>query len=297
MKGTIETRSFSTNSNYSRKRGILCVVFSALSFSIMNTFARLAGDIPVMEKTFFRNFVAVIVISLILFKNKQRIVLKKERIPFLLMRSAFGTLGVMANFYAMDHMLMSDATIIVNLSPFFAIVFSTIILRERATWKQYALILIALFGSILVIKPTMGVFGNYVTFAALGCAVFSGIAYTMIRVLSQMGEESTTIVFFFSAFSCVTCLPAVLLNPVIPNLTQFVCLFTAAIFACLGQFFVTAAYRYAPASEISVFSYTQIAFAAIWDFVGFGQVSDLVSYVGYAVILGAAVMVSRRDNI
>lgn len=72
---------------------------------------------------------------------------------------------------------------------------------------------------------------------------------------------------------------------------QFFLLLAAAVFACLGQFSVTAAYRYAPASEISIFDYTQIVFAAIWGWLIFGQSADVLSYIDYGVILAAAVAV------
>ena len=53
-------------SMYNKKRGIFFIVAAAFNFSTMNMFARLAGDIPAMQKTFFRNLVAILVISTIL---------------------------------------------------------------------------------------------------------------------------------------------------------------------------------------------------------------------------------------
>ena len=39
-------------SMYNKKRGIFFIVAAAFNFSTMNMFARLAGDIPAMQKTF-----------------------------------------------------------------------------------------------------------------------------------------------------------------------------------------------------------------------------------------------------
>ena len=119
-------------SMYNKKRGIFFIVAAAFNFSTMNMFARLAGDIPAMQKTFFRNLVAILVISTILLLRRQRITVKKAHLPALLARSLFGTLGVVCNFYAMDRMLLSDATILIDLSPFFVILVSSLLLHEKA---------------------------------------------------------------------------------------------------------------------------------------------------------------------
>ena len=43
-----------------RYKGILYIVLSAFCFALMNLFVRLAGDLPSIQKSFFRNFVAAI---------------------------------------------------------------------------------------------------------------------------------------------------------------------------------------------------------------------------------------------
>ena len=53
---------------------------------------------------------------------------------------------------------------------------------------------------------------------------------------------------------------------------------------------VTAAYTYAPAREISVYDYTQIMFSAIMGLLVFGQLPDMLSFVGYCVIIAAGVI-------
>lgn len=43
-----------------RAKGTLCILMAALSFALMNTFVRLSGDVPSMQKAFFRNVVAAV---------------------------------------------------------------------------------------------------------------------------------------------------------------------------------------------------------------------------------------------
>ena len=39
----------------------------------------------------------------------------------MLLRSVFGTLGILCNFYAVDHLVLSDASMLNKMSPFFVI--------------------------------------------------------------------------------------------------------------------------------------------------------------------------------
>ena len=72
------------------------------------------------------------------------------------------------------------------------------------------------------------------------------------------------------------------------SLEQFVFLILAGIAASCAQFALTAAYKYAPARDISIYDYTQVIFTALIGFVLFGDIPDKISLIGYALILLAS---------
>ena len=98
------------------------------------------------------------------------------------------------------------------------------------------------------------------------------------------------IVFFFSAFSCLAMLPMVIFDYQPMTGMQVLWLLLAGGAASGAQFSVTAAYSYAPAKDISVYDYSQVLFAAVWGALFLSQFPDWWSLVGYAVIIGAAVV-------
>lgn len=71
---------------------------------------------------------------------------------------------------------------------------------------------------------------------------------------------------------------------------QLICLVTAGLSATVGQFGITSAYKYAPAKEISVFDYTQVIFAAILGMLFLGELPEVMSFIGYVIIIGVAVL-------
>ena len=80
------------------------------------------------------------------------------------------------------------------------------------------------------------------------------------------------------------------------SVKQWIYLILAGVGAAGGQFTITAAYSYAPAREISVYDYSQILFTSAIGYFLFNQVPDLLSFVGYAVIILAAVLIFVYNN-
>ena len=176
-----------------------------------------------------------------------------------------------------------------KLSPFFAILFSVFLLREKPNLVQVLGVLVAFGGSVCIIKPS---FDNPQTLPALAGALGglgAGAAYTFVRYLGARGENGSRIVFYFSAFSCLVCLPFLLLDYAPVSARQLVYLLLAGVFACVGQLGITKAYVCAPAKEISVYDYTQVLFAAALGYFAFGEVPDGLSVLGYVLICGAGV--------
>lgn len=279
-----------------RYKGIICIIMSAFCFALMSFFVRMAGDLPSIQKSFFRNFVAAIFASVILMKNGVPFRCKKENLGYMLGRSICGTIGILCNFYAVDHLVLADASMLNKMSPFFAVIFSYFLLREKITVPQGLFVIGAFVGSLFVIKPTFSNMDLIPSLIGLCGGIGAGAAYTMVRKLGERGEKGPFIVFFFSTFSCVVTLPWLLFDYHPMSLAQIGILLFAGLSAAGGQFSITAAYCYAPAREISVYDYSQIIFSAGLGFFFFGQIPDLLSWIGYAVICLMAVAMFLYNN-
>lgn len=271
-----------------KQQGILFIILAGFFFASMSFFVRLSGDLPTMEKAFFRNAVAVLVAAFMLARTKEGFHVQKGRWPDLLMRSFCGTVGLICNFYAVDHMNIADANILNKLSPFFAILMSYFILKEKANKVEWACVAVAFIGAVFVVKPAFNMqFVNAMIGVTGGLG--AGIAYTFVRKLGKKGERGPIIVMVFSTFSCLCTVPFLISEFQPMKAVQLLCLLMAGVSAAGGQIFITKAYTKAPAKEISVFDYTQVLFAALLGFVFFGQIPDWMSLVGYLIIIGSAI--------
>ena len=272
-----------------KAKGISYILLSAACFAVMNTFVKLSGDLPSIQKSFFRNFIALIVAAFILKRSKIGFSFKKENLPLLLLRATCGTLGILCNFYAVDHLSLSDASMLNKMSPFFVIIFSYLCLKEKINIVQTLAVIGAFLGSLFIIKPSFNNLALAPSLIGLLGGIGAGAAYTAVRALGQRGEKGPFIVFFFSTFSCLVTLPFLIFQYHEMSLVQVLYLLLAGLAASGGQFAITAAYSYAPAKEISVYDYSQVIFAAILGFVLFGQLPDFYSGIGYVIICAMAI--------
>ena len=269
-----------------RIKGILCIITSACGFAVMSAFIKLSGDLPSFQKTFFRNLVAAAIALYLIIKHKGSLVGKKENRKILVLRSIFGTIGIVCNYYAVDRLVLSDANMLNKLSPFFVIIFSALFLSEKINFKQFIAIIIAFVGTLFIIKPSFNLDMIPAFMGILG-AIFAAGAYTCLRVLGGR-EKHYTIVFYFSLFSLVVIFPFMMAVYTPMSIKQFFYLLMAGLFASIGQFGITIAYKYAPAKEISIFDYSNILFSAMISFLVFGVLPDTLSFIGYFIIFASS---------
>jgi len=282
-------------------KGVLCLVASALGFALMGLCVRLCDDlggaVSPFQKSFFRNLVALGAAGL-LFCSRRR----GGAVPppgargwgVLVLRAVLGTLGIFANYYAISHIPLADAMALNKTAPFFTVLFAWIFVGEKISVRRLLCIVGAFAGAICVIKPghascallpaSLGLFGG----------MAAGGAYACVRRLGLWRVDARIIVLFFSAFSCLASLPFVCCSPDPMNARQLLVLLGAGASAAIGQFGVTAAYRYAAPAHIAVWDYTNILFAALFGWLAFGQTPDAWSGLGFVLIVGMAFLLNAR---
>ena len=279
-----------------KTKGILCIISSAFFFALMGVFVRLSGDVPSMQKVFFRNLVAIFLAAGMLLRDRTPVRMDTRARAALAARAVLGTIGVICNFYAVDHLVLADATMLNKIGPIFAILFSFLLLGERIAPYQALAVAVTFAGCLLIIKPTGDGAALFPMLVAFAGGVSAGGASTMLRLLGRYGVKKSLIVFVFSLVSLLTAAPFLIFDFHPMTGYQLAMLLLAGASAAMGQFSVTNAYAFAPAREISVFDYSQVVFSAAMGFFVFGQVPDTLSLLGYLVVCGAAVYMFLRGR-
>lgn len=286
------------NNNNNILKGIFCIIIAGFGFALMSLFVKLSGDLPSIQKGFFRNIIAVFISSIPLIKHWRVINIPRNNTGWLVLisRSVFGTIGLVLNFYAISHISLADSSIIQKLSPFIIIILSYIFFKEEMTRFQVFAIIIAFIGITLIIKPSGNNIISMGALAALLGALCAGIAYTCVRYLGTHNISGEFIIFFFSSLSSLMLLPYLILDYRTMTYFQLLMLLLAGISATIGQYGVTFAYKFAAAKNISVFDYSQVLFSGIFGYMFFGEFPDFQSLIGYIIVISVGIVLVLRSK-
>lgn len=283
-----------------RPIAVLLMILSALMFSAMQLMIKLSntsGSFPLMEQVFFRNLLSVLVAGVFLLRKGVFPLGHKSAQPYLFGRSIAGFLGIITFFYATNHARIADANILNKLSPIVVTILAAVFLRERVAKVQYAALAISFLGAWLVCGSTLQS-DSFAMFVALLSAVFSGIAYTFVSVLKQKADP-LVVIMHFSTFSVLCATLGMLRSFVMPTAEQFCYLFLISIFGSLGQIALTYSYKFAPASEISIYNYSGIIWSALLGWVFLKESLPSSTIVGGLLVIGASLITflhNRTNN-
>ncbi len=273
---------------------ITFMLISALSYSIMQFCVKLTPDIPIMEKILIRNFFSMIIAFIIIKRKKLLLFGEKKNQKYLFGRTLGGYLGMNLFFIGTMKVTLSAAAIINKLSPFVVMILAYFFLKERITKYHIIALVLSLFGSWLVVKPQFNTAFMPIILLVIS-AILSGIAFTSLRALGDK-ENEYTIVFHYSFISVIISLPFLLFNFILPDFKSTLILLSVGIFAAIGQIALTYAYRLAPASEVSIYDYSNIIFSSIIGYIFLKEKLDLLEIIGIVIIIISSIIVYKVNN-
>ena len=287
----------SRNKNF--KLGIIFMIISTLGFSFMQIFVKLtSGKFTLMQQVFMRNFVMLIICATYIMMRGSSFFGEKRNRKLLLMRSTFGYMGVIFNFYAINHMVVADAGILQRTSPIFVVLIACFLFKEKFTLERFLTLTFSFIGAIFVVRPQFNS-RLFPAMVAMSSALSASIAYMCVSKIGK-SEKTETIIFIFSLFSTICSFPFIFKNLNIPDLKIFIYLILIGVASAVGQFGLTISYQYANASEVSIFNYLGIVFVVILGKVILDESVSIYSLIGIALIFSMSLMsyiVNSRKNI
>lgn len=276
------------------KNGVILAILSSLVFSIMNALVKAVSlSIPSAEVVFFRSIIGTAIIYFMMKQSK--VEFSKKGVPMLFVRGLLGALYLLAYFYTISKIPLADASILAHLSPFFAIIFSAVFLKEKISPKLAFLLPLVMLGAMLLVKPFN--YSTYSIFAFVGIlsALFAAGAATSIRYLSKQ-HHSYEIVFYFLATATLVSIPLMWKNFVVPTPLELFYLVCIGVVSLLGQIFLTKAFTHENVIVVEITRYIGIVFNAMWGFLFWTEVPDTLTILGGLLIITACVLLSMKKK-
>jgi len=269
------------------------MVVAAFVYALLSAEVKWIEGIPVFEKMFFRSLFGLIMVSIILWREKISFWGNKR---FALMgRGLTGLVSTFLYYMALSYAPLAETVTLSNTYPFLLAVLCWIFLGEKIKRFHIIALTLSFAGAVLIIRPGFTDVNFYYIIALLS-AVFMAITYTFLRKARET-EHSQVIVFWLSFFCTFGCIPIMFFEDVvIPSPFQLFQLILLGVTATVYQLLMSQAYKYAPATEVSIYSYTTIIFSAVLGFLVWGEVPAIFTVIGAALIILGAFIVFKGQN-
>ncbi|OSI32379.1 DMT family transporter [Bradyrhizobium canariense] len=276
-----------------RLAGIALMVLSIFMFSFGDAMGKfLVGTYSVGQLLFLRACAALLLLSPLVWRQRHQF-LQLERPGLQLFRVVLSTLEVAAFFLATVYLPLADVITYYLAGPIFVTAMSAIFLGEKVGWRRWTAILIGFCGVLIALRPS----AQTVSLPAL-IALGGSLSFATLMLITRSLRKTPDIVMASSQFVGTFLLGAVLsaFHWVPPTPGSLVIFALAGCVSVTALFCVNRSLKLAPASVVVPYQYSMIVWAVIFGFVVFGDVPEIATIVGAAIIIGAGFYIYLRER-
>jgi len=275
--------SLEKNNKDKPNMGIIMMIIASICFTLMAVAVHFLRELSLTEIIFFRNLPIMLIVPLML--KQRKISFWGNNKSLLILRSLVSGFVMVAYFYSITAMNLTDAVTIKQLSPFFIILLASILLGEKISFKIAFIFILAFIGAVLVVKPG---FRSDIYPAIIGLlgAVLTAGSHVGLRQL-RLTDHPLVIVNYFGYTIGLLSFGVLLWqgNFCIPSTSSLFILILLGLVGLGGQIALTKAYQMAPTNMVSLYLYSQIIFSAFLGILFFKEIPDLFTISGATLII------------
>ena len=260
---------------------------------MMNVLVRLAAQrMHPFEVTFFRClFSLFLMLPFIIQTGPSLFVTGKT--GFYTLRAIVGLIWMLSWFYGITYVPLATATAVNFTAPLFATMAAALVLHEQVGLRRWMAVVIGFVGVLLIMRPSRESIDPMLLVILLSAASWAMNNITVKYLVRT--EPPSTVVALFSVYLAPLSLVPALFVWQWPDLPTLVALAGLGVLGTLAHLSVARAYLTADASACAPYEFARLPYAALIGYLLFGEVSDGWTWVGAAIIAGAAVYVAHRE--
>jgi drug/metabolite transporter (DMT)-like permease len=277
-------------------RGIVLILASTVFLGMSDVTAKyLSATLPSIEIAWIRFLVFALIMSPAMLPGSPLYSLQSQR-PGLQMLRGAALLGSSLFFISgLRYLPIAEASATGFVSPLFVTALSIVFLGESVGVRRWIATAVGLIGVLIILRPGTGAF-HPAAFFPIVSALAWACTLVMTRMLSGREHALTTMTYSSITGACIMCalVPFVWVAPSWHDVLFGIFI---GIASTAGQWIVVLAFRYADASVLAPFSYTQLLWVSILGFVIFGELPDIWTVVGAVFIVGSGLYTAHRERI
>jgi drug/metabolite transporter (DMT)-like permease len=276
-------------------RGILLIIAAFVTFSMLDTTAKvLVQHYPVAQVVWARYAGHVVFAALIFLPRHGRNLLHSQRPGLQVVRSLLLFGATCANFAALQYLQLAETASIFFSTPLMVAVLAIPLLGEHIGPRRWAAVAIGFIGILIVVRPGLGLV-HWATGLSLLAALCAGLYQIATRKLAGVDRVATT-QFYTALIGALAITPLMPYHWEAPDLQGALMMISLGALGGFGHWLLILAHRLAPAPILAPFNYFQLLPMALLGYLIFGDLPDIWTLVGAAVVLTSGLYLLYRER-
>lgn len=277
-------------------KGIALVLAATIFLGCSDVVAKyLAATLPSIEIAWIRFLVFALIMSPAMLPGSPVFALQTERRGLQLLRGAALVISSVLFISGLRFLPLAEASATGFVAPLFVTALSVFFLGERVGLRRWVATAVGLFGVLIILRPGTSAFQPAAFFPIVSALIWA-LTLIMTRMMSGTERAITTMTYSSIVGVCIltALIPFVWVAPSWHDIAFGVLIGFAST---AGQWMVVVAFRYADASVLAPFSYTQLVWVSLLGFLVFGEVPDIWTVTGAAFIVASGLYTAHRERV
>lgn len=275
-------------------RGAFWMILSALLFTSMGGLIKHLGQrLDPIEVVFFRSLFGVFWLLPVIYKAGGLEILKTNHPVMQFSRALLGAMAMIFMFYGLTMIPLADSQAIIFSRPLWMIPLAVIFLAEVVRWRRWTATMVGFCGVLVMVRP-----GDTMQLGALlvmGNAVCAAAGFTLIKIMTQKGEDRLTILCWHTILTTVLSAIPLYFVWISPTLTELLLLIIMGAGLTFAHSCIIRALECGEATAVLPFDYSRLIFAMVIGYFFFAETVDAWTAGGAAIIIFASYYIARRE--
>ena len=281
-------------------RGIFCMLGAMLFISVQEALAKYLGEfLPVTQVVWARYSGHLLLMVVWLWPKHGRTLLKSEKLSTQVGRSLILLIDTVLFFFGLTMLGLAEATAIFFTVPLLVLLISIPLLGERVKTASMVAIAVGFMGTLIIVRPGLNDLHSAQSGLGALCIFGSACCAAIYNVTTRKlsGNDPLPVTLFYTAL--VGAVAASLFVPFVwqmpPSALAWAALLCIGLFGGMAHSLIISAHKYAPATSVAPFMYSQIFWALALGWLIFGDLPDLPAYLGGVIVIGSGLYLFCRD--
>jgi len=277
-------------------KGIALILLSTVFLGTSDVTAKyLSATLPSIEIAWIRFVSFALIMVPAMLPGSPLFALRTDRLGLHLMRGVALLSSSLFFISGLRFLPIAEASATGFVAPLFVTALSIVFLSETVGVRRWMATGVGLLGVLIILRPGSSAFNAAAIFPIVSALAWA-CTLIMTRMMSGSERAITTMAYSSLAGVCVISMlvPFVWVTPTWHDILFGIFIGVAST---AGQWIVVLAFRYADASVLAPFSYTQLVWVSLLGFFTFGEVPDVWTVTGAGFIVASGLYTAHRERV